>query len=164
MRALRLGTVMILMAGCRYRPEPVPMAGNPAELAQMAGEWDGDYWSADSRRTGTIIFQISAKGDSAFGDVMMRVPGGEVGPRPLDLTTGHERHARSADMLSIRFVAVQGGSVQGELEPYFAPDCECVARTVFHGRQRGDTISGRFVTTLGGMLQRGEWKVVRILH
>jgi hypothetical protein len=164
MRSILLAATVIVMAGCRYRPEPVPMVGSPAELAQMAGEWDGDYWSADSHRTGTIIFQISARGDSAFGDVLMRVPGGEVGPRPVDLTTGHEQHARSADMLSIRFVAVQGGSVQGELEPYIAPDCECLARTVFHGRQQGDTISGTFYTTSAGMVQRGEWRVRRILH
>jgi hypothetical protein len=36
--------------------------------------------------------------------------------------------------LTIRFVAVEGGEVTGELDPYRDPDCDCRAYTRFRGR------------------------------
>jgi hypothetical protein len=164
MRLVMLSAMAALALGCRYRPEPVPVLGVHLDIELLSGDWDGEYSNPDSHRGGSIFFRITSHGDSAFGDVLMRVPANEVAPRPVDLLTGHEQHAQSAELLSISFVRVADGNVQGELEPYIAPDCGCVARTTFYGRVAGDVIQGSFVTTTaGGPPQRGDWWVRRAL-
>ena len=162
MRLVLLAALSVMAFGCRYRPDPVPVGGVHTEVEQLIGEWSGDYASSESRRSGTIFFQITAHGDSAYGDVLMPVAAGEVGPRPVDLLTGHEQHVRSTALLSIRFVRVAGGAVQGEMEPYIAPDCDCVARTIFYGKVEGNEISGTYITTTDRGTQRGEWRVRRV--
>jgi hypothetical protein len=152
----------VLAMGCGTRLDPVPVAGVHTEVEQLIGDWDGTYSSSESRRTGSIFFQITAHGDSAFGDVLMPVAAGTVGPRPVDMLTGHEQHVRSTELLSIRFVRVAGGAVQGELEPYIAPDCDCVARTTFYGKVEGNEISGSYITTSDRGAQRGEWRVRKL--
>ena len=150
------------LLSCRYRADPVPMLGTHPEIEALEGQWDGEYHSPDTHRTGSILFEIRSHGDSAFGDVLMRVPQGEAGPRPADLGTGHELHARSSEVLLIRFVTINGTQIRGELEPYIAPDCECVARTTFFGRREGYGIYGTFITrTQAGIIQQGEWWVKR---
>ena len=162
MRVMAGVLIAAMAAGCRYRPEPVPMVGPHPAIEALEGQWSGEYWSSETRRAGSILFEITAHGDSAFGDVVMQVPAGEAAPRPTDLLSGHEKHVRSAEMLSIRFVEVTGSTIQGELEPYIAPDCECVVRTTFYGRREGYGIYGTFITrTQTGIIQRGEWWVKR---
>lgn len=158
-----IGMMLVaLLGGCRYRPAPVPLRGNPAELRLMAGHWDGEYRSIESGRAGSITFEISAAADSAFGDVLLTAPGA-LGPViPIDLPEIHRLHAPSERLLSIRFVRVATGDVQGMLEPYRAPDCSCVVRTRFTGRVSADTIRGTFLTTLEtGQQQQGSWRVWR---
>jgi hypothetical protein len=157
-----LAAIAAMAFGCRYRPGPVPVLGSPGDLAQLAGDWEGEYSSPVAGRRGSIVFKITAQGDSAFGDVLMPVLAGEIAPRPVDLLAGHELHARSMELLAIKFVTVSGGSIQGELEPYIAPDCDCLARTTFYGRVEGNGISGSFVTTTERGIQRGEWSVRRV--
>lgn len=162
MRAELIFGAAVVMAGCRYRPEPVPVLGDRSDIAKLAGDWQGEYTSRDSHRTGGITFIISAQGDSAFGEVFMPFSIGEQALRPVDLGPQHSLHARGSDVLSVNFVAVAGGQVRGELEPYIAPDCECVAHTVFTGLQTGNEIRGTFVTTIqSGQRQTGEWRVKR---
>lgn len=155
--------IALAVVGCRYRPQPVPILGDRSEITRIAGDWEGEYWSQDSHRNGSITFQITAKGDSAFGDVLMPVPAGEQSPRPIDPIEQHLRHARSADLLGVRFVAISGGRVRGELEQYIAPDCECLVQTTFTGTIRGNVISGTYLTmTDWGGRQQGEWRVERV--
>ena len=164
MRLVMLSAMAALAFGCRYRPEPVPVLGVHLDIELLGGDWDGEYSNLDSHRGGSIFFRITSHGDSAFGDVLMRVPASETAPRPVDLLTGHEQHAQSVELLNISFVRVAGGNVQGELEPYIAPDCGCVARTTFYGRVSGDVIQGTFVTMMDrGSRQHGEWWVRRAL-
>ena len=161
MRSLLL-VVAVMVSGCRYRGTPVPMVGPHPEIEALGGRWEGGYSGLDSRRSGGISFDITSHGDSAFGDVMMRVAAEEMAPRPADLATGHLLHARSAELLRIRFVVVTGGQLRGELEPYIAPDCQCEVRTIFEGTRTGDAIRGTFVTLLqSGPAQRGDWWAVR---
>jgi len=162
MRVTIPAALAVLAMGCSTRLDPVPVAGVHTEVEQLIGDWDGTYSSSESRRTGSIFFQITAHGDSAFGDVLMPVAAGTVGPRPVDMLTGHEQHVRSTELLSIRFVRVAGGAVQGELEPYIAPDCDCVARTTFYGKVEGNEISGSYITTSDRGAQRGEWRVRKL--
>lgn len=151
------------LAGCSYHAEAVPLQGDRADLQALAGEWVGEYSGADSRRIGSITFVISARGDSSAGDVLMEaaVPGERL--QHIDPARDHMEHARTTELLDIRFVAVAGGQVRGEMEPYLAPDCRCTVRTTFTGRVDGDAVRGTFVTVGAGIdAQRGTWHVRRL--
>ncbi|MES2125239.1 MAG: hypothetical protein V4503_11190 [Gemmatimonadota bacterium] len=157
-----LTVVAVALAACRYHPAVIPLAGSPTEIAVLAGDWEGEYTSDDTRRSGHIMFRISARGDSAFGDVMMFVPGYNSFPVPWDQAPAHLEHARSPDFLAIRFVAIGDGQVSGELEPYTAPDCNCLVHTRFIGRVRDDEIRGRYISRGDGIPERvGRWSVKR---
>jgi hypothetical protein len=151
----------VLAGGCAYRPVPVSLAGDPPSIRALAGEWNGTYRGSESNRVGNILFTITA-GDSAFGDVMMDTPAGMPVLQPADDPTAHRLHARSARFLAVRFVDIVGGEVEGALEPYVAPDCDCTVQTVFRGIVRGDTIRGTFLTRSPGWpTQHGVWSVAR---
>jgi hypothetical protein len=74
----------------------------------------------------------------------------------------HRTHASTSRALAIRFVEVAGGNVEGALEPYIAPDCDCVVTTTFTGSVSADTVRGTFITR-GRLMnaQTGTWSVVR---
>jgi hypothetical protein len=152
----------LLIAACRYQPTPVTLQGATSDVAVLAGSWEGEYFGAESRRTGTIMFSVQAAMDSAYGDVVMEpAPGQRI--TAADVGSGaHAAHSRTPHLLRITFVHVQGGIVQGDLEPYIAPDCECVVRTTFRGAVQGDVVKGEYVTTSqSGLHQTGSWSVRR---
>ena len=48
------------------------------------------------------------------------------------------------------------------MEPYVAPDCNCLVTTTFSGVVVGDTASGKYITEAPAILtQEGVWRVVR---
>jgi hypothetical protein len=162
---MRARVVALAMLGtlpaCRYQPSPLLLQGTPPEIAALAGEWNGEYSGVQSGRDGSITLRITAGRDTALGDVVMVGNSGQQlvaahGPRE------HLAHARSADVLRITFVRVAEGRVSGALEPYTAPDCQCVVTTTFAGAVRGDVVDGTFVTRgAGGLEQTGRWRVTR---
>ena len=166
MRRLPLLTVglVALAAACAAPPPPAPVSvqGSPADLATLAGEWSGDYFSADTGRSGSIRLDLRAEEGMAHGDVMMFARQGEP------MTPAHEHSAEagrvSTQALSIRFVAVEGDLISGTIEPYRDPGCaQCVVSTTFTGRLRGDVIEGSYVTHggPGHRTQQGRWRVER---
>jgi hypothetical protein len=161
MKRMLIASAAALIAGCHYRPTPVPVAGDPPWIASLAGTWTGIYQGTESGRAGSITFTMRASGDSAFGDVMMDASESRVF-QPVDDPVQHRAHANSARLLAIRFVEVAGGRIEGALEPYIAPDCDCTVTTTFSGAVRADTIRGTFITQ-GRMLNRqtGVWSVTR---
>lgn len=157
--------VLAFVVACRYQPAPVPISGERASVASLAGRWVGEYRGHESGRIGNIVFTIRVTGDSAFGDVMMFQPGLQLAYPPADSPVDHARHAASPELLAIRFVSITTDVVSGELEPYVAPDCECTVRTTFIGRVRGDTVAGTFETRAPGLpLQTGRWQMMRDLR
>lgn len=52
-------------------------------------------------------------------------------------------------VLTIQFVHAFDGTVDGRLEPYWDPDCQCEAVTTFRGRLIGDRLEGTFSTRVG---------------
>ena len=61
-----------LVTACAAAHQPaVPLAGTARDVAALAGQLEGSYASAATGRSGSISFALSAKGDSAFGDVIM---------------------------------------------------------------------------------------------
>lgn len=77
--------VLLAAAGCASNRAPVPVTGERAELAAMAGRWEGWYRSDETGRSGSIVFRLTAGGDSAAGDVVMTPAGaGNLAPRMED--------------------------------------------------------------------------------
>jgi hypothetical protein len=155
---------LIALAACRYHPTPVVLQGEQEDIHALAGNWSGEYASDQTGRSGSIVFKVDTmtQADSAFGDVVMTPTAGNA-IMAADAASGEHRiHSASATLLTIRFVNAAGGEVQGMLEPYLAPDCQCVVRTQFRGVVSRDKVSGIY-TTFGpnGLRQEGRWSVTR---
>ena len=61
----------LALAACASSQTPVPVVGARADVAALAGRWDGSYSSSTTGRSGSISFTLTARGDSAYGDVVM---------------------------------------------------------------------------------------------
>lgn len=163
-KAIRLTALLLSVgaAACRVQPSTVVLQGTPGDIASFAGEWKGEYTSRESGRSGSIAFTVTAGTDTAFGDVVMTPTMGEPVIAADARTSAHERHARMPQVLRAEFVRLDGRLLRGELEPYIAPDCECVVRTIFRGVLEGDRVEGEYVTRSdGGLQQEGRWYVTR---
>ncbi len=159
------GLLVILDAACASGPEtPIPLVGAAADLAVLAGQWEGSYTSSATGRSGTISFTLAALRDSAYGDVVM-IPRGFG--RPLQARERPSAPARTeplrAAALTIRFVRVAAGHVSGARAPYADPETGAKLVTAFEGRVRGDTITGTYTTHVAGAVesQMGQWEVMR---
>ena len=148
------------LGACSTRQTPVPMSGSAADLAQLAGEWSGEYSSTETGRSGSIVFKLNAGTDSAYGDVVMSPAGMRVQTQSPD--PGPPPQA-SAQAIAISFARIAGGRVSGRLAPYTDPDCQCPVMTVFEGRLNGDVLAGTYTSRRQGATteQRGEWRVTR---
>lgn len=156
-----------LLVACAANPSPVPVVAEPDAVAALAGQWSGEYSSAATGRSGSIVFMLSAGRDTASGDVVM-VPSGSEQPLVAAATPGVTGQAvatrAAAQGLTIRFVRLAGDSVSGMLDPYSAPDCSCVLTTTFTGQLHGDRIDGTFETRgdpRASTTQSGRWSVSR---
>lgn len=159
-RSNALGMATLLLASaCLWHGTPVPVAG---DFSRFGGEWDGTYSSIETGRSGSIIFQLIAGTDSAYGDVLMTPVQGQGMVAPQD-----QRRAGAAvpapHALRIAFVHSQGERVAGTLENYPDPVTGEMLHTRFEGRLRGDEITGTYTTlaATSGRLLTGEWSVKR---
>jgi hypothetical protein len=152
---------VVAFAGCTYAGTPVPLRGRATDIAALTGRWDGEFFSDDSRRGGSLTFTIRVGKDTAFGDVIL-APSASVPVIAADARDPiHLRHSRAPELLRITLVTVRDSMVQGALEPYIAPDCECVVVTEFLGTVSGDVIDGRYDTRGPGVRQVGRWSIRR---
>jgi len=166
-RVLRTSLLTLLSAltlgACGASRSPVPLVGSSNDVSALAGEWAGDYSSAESGRSGSISFTLRAATDSAFGDVVM-IPAG-LG-RPLMPWRGENMtgaaQVPTPTVLTIRFVRVEQGHVSGTLDPYADPQTGSRLITTFSGELKGNTIAGTYTTRLpSGDAQSGRWTVQR---
>lgn len=163
MRHASLATVIVLFSACATNQPPVPLVGRAADVAALAGEWTGEYSSSESGRSGSISFTLRAATDSAFGDVVM-IPAGWG--RPLTPwrgeTTPSAMQRPTSEVLTINFVRVDQGRVNGTLAPYADPQTGARLLTTFTGQLSGSTITGTYTTRLtSGETQTGRWTVQR---
>jgi hypothetical protein len=155
---------VLLAPGCGYMP-PVQLEATPADLELLAGQWKGEYDSPTLGRHGSIEFKLVAGQVQASGDVVM-IPQGSKQPYQRSTL---EHPPQGADglpesqVLSIRFVRASGGAISGMLDPYWDPDRNCQARTVFSGTQVEWSIEGTFRTTFdcGSGEATGRWHAMR---
>jgi hypothetical protein len=158
-----IAALAAVVVSCAGTTSQIPVGGNPADVAALAGQWSGDYESPATGRTGSIVFTLSAGADTAHGDVVML-------PRAWNSPGTANRQATDAttppvapQTLTISFVAADKGHVMGRLDPYRDPDCDCMVVTTFDGVLKADAIEGTFRTigTERGRPRTGTWKVTR---
>lgn len=164
MRSYLVGCIIAsALTACAGNPQPIPVVGDAASVANLAGKWEGTYSSSETGRSGSIVFDLSAGRDTAFGDVLM-IPAGEREPvsRAPDPDQLEPMSPRPR-VLTVRFVQIGGDRVSGQLAPYQDPACGCTVTTTFEGRVEGDVIEGSYLTRHehGAGVQRGTWKVER---
>ena len=151
----------VALTACAASKTPVPLVGTSSDVSALAGDWTGDY-SGESGRSGSISFSLKSATDSAFGDVVM-VPTG-LG-RPLTRwrpTARLPEQAAASQVLTIRFVRIEGGNINGTIAPYADPQTGARLLTTFSGELKGNTISGTYTTQIpGGGTQTGRWSVQR---
>lgn len=158
---IRSALFLVVLAACASSPSNVPLAGSAADVRQLTGEWIGDYRGDASGRSGSISFTLRAANDSAFGDVVM-VPSGAGRPIAPWRSAGAAVGRPAPEVLTIRFVRIQAGRVNGTLAPYADPETGAQLVTTFTGELKGDTIEGTFTTRLpSGETQTGRWMVQR---
>lgn len=165
-RSAVLMVLAVILAACSAPPPPPPVSvdANPKDLNAMAGDWSGDYFSADTGRSGSIRFNLNPEQGALSGTVLMFPKGRSSAMEPANRQASPTTSApRGGQPLSIRFVMIEDGVVSGTLEPYRDPDCDCFLSTTFTGRVHGDVIQGTFVSHAGPghVSQEGRWKVTR---
>lgn len=160
-----------LTTACATRPTPVPVIAPSSEMSALVGDWSGDYSSSETGRSGSITFSLRAGNDTAIGNiVMMPKQSNDAAPfsantdRPIVRTNAPQS---PGELLTIRFVRMEGNQVIGTLDPYRDPDCGCKLGTTFKGEfKNADTIEGTFVTVgseMGHLPSSGKWKVTRLI-
>jgi len=158
-----VGAAIVLLAACATAP-PVSVRGTPAAVASLAGEWSGTYSSRATGRSGSIWFTLIEGEDHAHGDVLMTASGAAsaYGRNAPDRNPNpYGQRPASGAFLTIRFVRAADGLIDGVLDPYWDPACECWVATAFRGAMGDGRISGTFVSRFGESIASGQWEVTR---
>ena len=153
----------LLLGICRPAPPAkISIDASPSAMSLLAGKWAGDYSSAATGRSGSIVFILNADEQSARGDVIMYSTIVNVPADPSTIASARGSHA--ADVLKINFVRAAGNQISGQLDPYRDPNTGAMISTTFTGRIFGDTIEGTFesLSSDSNTPQRGRWRVKRV--
>ena len=165
MKAAGVIALGAILQGCGATIQsPVPIVADRSDVNALVGEWNGEYSSPESGRSGSIVFRLRSATDTAYGDVVMT-------PRTVIANTTREpgifagQFQSPGRVLTIRFVRMEGRHLIGRMDPYVDPVCGCRLTTVFTGDFTPDgTIEGTYQTTgaeLHHPLTSGKWKVSR---
>jgi hypothetical protein len=151
------------LAACAITPRaPVALVGPESDRGALTGRWVGEYSSTVTGREGTIVFDLTAAGDTARGEVwMIGRPASGNAYRPD--SQPYVEISRPAEVLTIHIVSVQEGMLRGVLDPYLDPETGAMLVTIFRGRLEGDVITGEYGSTnqATGELSTGRWRVER---
>jgi hypothetical protein len=141
MKRLANLTLALVTAACAWKSTPVVMLGPADDISALAGEWSGEYRSDAAQRSGTIWFKLDAARDTAFGDVLMIPRDRMMPPQP----SAPEVWRDHTQVLTIKFVRVEGGQLTGAIDPYPSPEDGTLLLTVFRGALKGDRVEGEFM-------------------
>ena len=151
-----------VVAACSTNPQPAPLSGS-ADIQALEGEWIGEYHSYETGgRSGTILFRLEADQDTARGDVLLHVAGGETAS-VIPFTTDPWDDVSPDQLLTVRFVRGPEGAILGRVDTYNDPVCGCEVRTTLTGRIQGNLFEGTYTTEhlTGADRTHGRWRVVR---
>lgn len=151
---------LVAFTACTYYPANFPIYGTTDERARLAGDWEGEFDDSRAGGGGSISFRLEAGRDSASGDVTLLAS--HIGNAQLGYET-RVPTARTATRTTLRigYASVGASLVEGILEPFRDPECDCMVDTSFRGELRGDSIVGRYVSRRGWTMRRGEWRMSR---
>jgi hypothetical protein len=150
---------------CATKTPGIELTASDFDLNPLVGVWRGNYSNPATGRAGTIAFSLRAGESFASGNVVMI-------PKADSLLTSEEREMVSdvpsagRSVLSMKFIRKEGGTLHGTLDPYRAPDCDCLVNTTFEGSfTDANTIQGTFTVVpskAGSTITSGTWKVMRV--
>jgi hypothetical protein len=171
MRRIGFPVALILVGACGLAPSPppVPVQGQDEEISAFSGEWSGRYSSKATGRHGTIRFNLPENADTGYGEVEITFsPSLEMTRQAAaaDYPKAHpeELSQEPCTSIGIRVVRIEDNLVRGTMAPYWDPDCECRANTVFEGKLEGNQVKGSFSTRRESKRQPlavGEWRAER---
>jgi len=150
---------------CATKPPGIELTSSDFDLQPLVGVWRGTYTNPQAGRQGTIAFSLRAGESFASGNVVM-IPKADslLTPEERELVSDVASAARS--VIPIHFIRKQGGNLSGTLDPYRAPDCDCMVNTTFQGSfVDASTIQGTFTTVpsrAGSSITSGTWRVSRV--
>lgn len=148
-----------ILSGCASG-RMIVLQGEPSALGWLAGEWDGTFTGSENSTEGTLWFSLIAGEDHAHGDVRM-TPKDRLSYSRFDPREAFHQ-SEPVTFLDIRWVRVADFRVEGRLDPFLDPICNCRGETVFHGVLGDDRIDGTFVTRLAdGTVRSGRWRAIR---
>jgi hypothetical protein len=174
-RSAQLSTGTLLALGmatsCLTPPAgPVPVQGAPEEVRALSGHWSGRYWSKDTGRRGTIRFSLAEQADTGYGEVeitfspSLSLAEAAAKADALNPTPADEPAPTPCTVIDITLVRVESRRIRGTMAPYWDPDCNCRARTVFEGELSGNRVTGTFSSHRESNDRRiltGQWQVDR---
>lgn len=137
----------MLGAACHVPPRsgPIPVEGPRGDLSALAGTWTGQYWSEVSGRRGTVRFRLRTGADTAYGEVEMTFSPA-LHLYGDDETADPALRREPCTAIDITVVRIEQRKIRGILAPYWDPDCDCRARTIFEGELADDHIAGVFTS------------------
>ena len=164
-RQIVVAALAVASIACASTPPGFGVTSSDFDVGPLVGVWRGDYTSPQTGRTGTIGFTLRAGESFAAGNVVMI-------PKPDSLLTPEERELFSDTppsgraVLKFNYLRKEGNNVTGTLDPYRAPDCDCIVNTTFYGVFKDErTLEGTFTnvpTKAGSTISTGTWKATRV--
>ncbi len=144
-----------LMLACTSR-QAINTNIDKFNMSLIAGEWEGEYGSEFSGKTGSITFLLTPGEDNAFGQVFMSE---RMGIYTLQRPT----IKRITYPLAINFVQIANGRVSGQVAPYLDKEHNQTIHTIFEGRVNQDVMEGTYTSSIEGSNKSytGSWRVVR---
>ncbi|HET9635191.1 MAG TPA: hypothetical protein VFP26_04605 [Gemmatimonadaceae bacterium] len=161
--ALKLAAAATISLACARSTPGIELRSSDFDLDPLVGQWRGNFISSQPGRSGTIAFTLRAGESAASGNVVLF-------QKPDSLLTAEERELMAnvpdRTVLKIHFLRKEGGNVNGGLDPYHDPECDCTVTTNFQGGfTNATTIEGDYTTVRakpGNDIIRGKWKVTRV--
>ena len=150
---------LTILAACTYHPSLFPVIGRIDAKSRLTGEWLGEFTSTHPDRSRSIAFQLEPGRDSASGEVSLEAS--YVGQGTGYREQGLYPRVSPTTVVRIRYVRADESTVEGVLEPYHDPDCDCVVTTTFLGVVRGDSITGEYVSRGAWTTRQGAWRMSR---
>ena len=150
---------LTVLAACTYHPSLFPVIGQIDDKSRLTGEWLGEFTGTPPDRSRSIAFQLEPGRDSASGEVSLEAS--YVGQGIRHQAQGLNPRVSTTTVVRIRYVRADESTVEGVLEPYYDPDCDCEVTTAFLGVVRGDSITGEYLSRGAWTTRQGAWRMSR---